>query len=59
MIKLIYSISTAILESMKTKEIGSRKEIIEKELLRDFLMSDEGFVPIEDATKEAEEKFSD
>ncbi|MEK6917646.1 MAG: hypothetical protein AABW51_01745 [Nanoarchaeota archaeon] len=28
-----------------------------KEQLRDFLMSDEGFVPIEDAIKEAEKKW--
>jgi hypothetical protein len=28
-----------------------------KEQLRDFLMSEEGFVPIRDAIKEAEEKW--
>ncbi|MBU0906881.1 MAG: hypothetical protein KKE05_01850, partial [Nanoarchaeota archaeon] len=28
-----------------------------KEQLRDFLMSSEGFVPIEEAIKEAEEKW--
>lgn len=28
-----------------------------KEQLRQFLMSDEGFIPIEDAIKEAEEKW--
>lgn len=28
-----------------------------KEQLREFLMSDEGFIPIEDAIKEAEEKW--
>lgn len=28
-----------------------------KEQLRDFLMSDEGFVPIEDAIKEADKKW--
>ncbi len=29
-----------------------------KEQLRDFLMSDEGFIPIEDAIKEADKKWS-
>ena len=29
-----------------------------KEQLREFLMSDEGFIPIEDAIKEAEKKWS-
>jgi hypothetical protein len=29
-----------------------------KEQLRDFLMSDEGFIPIEDAIKEANKKWS-
>jgi len=29
-----------------------------KEQLRNFLMSDEGFVPIEDAIKEADKKWS-
>jgi hypothetical protein len=28
-----------------------------KEQLRDFLMSDEGFIPIEDAIKEADKKW--
>lgn len=28
-----------------------------KEQLRDFLMSDEGFIPIEDAIKEAKKKW--
>jgi hypothetical protein len=28
-----------------------------KEQLRNFLMSDEGFIPIEDAIKEAEQKW--
>jgi len=30
-----------------------------KEHLREFLMSDEGFVPIEEAIKEVEEKWSE
>jgi len=29
-----------------------------KEQLRNFLMSDEGFIPIEDAIKEADKKWS-
>ena len=29
-----------------------------KEQLREFLMSDEGFIPIEDAIKEADKKWS-
>ena len=29
-----------------------------KEQLRQFLMSDEGFIPIEDAIKEADKKWS-
>lgn len=41
---------------MKNKKI--RYSLAEKKRLRQFLMSDKGFIPIEDAIKKANKKWS-